>query len=156
MPGVQSELLQGLSDAESSALVALGGHLELRNGTELFALGAPAEALYLVESGRIALTLPMRIRDNEEEVLVEERLAGQTVGWSALVAPHRFTLRACARSATTVVAFPRVALLEHLAAHPAVGYLVTRNLAAVIGQRLQLFQTMWLREVQRVVELRCS
>jgi hypothetical protein len=31
---------------------------------------------------------------------------------------------------------------------------VSLNLASVIGQRLQLFQTMWLREMQRTVELR--
>ena len=36
------------------------------------------------------------------------------------------------------------------------GYTVTRNLAAVIGHRLEVFQTMWLREMQRVVELRYS
>jgi toluene monooxygenase system ferredoxin subunit len=156
MTGAQSELLQGLSAGDADVLLALGARLELESGAELFALGAPAESLYLVESGRVALTLPMRIRDSEEEVLVEERLSGQTVGWSALVAPHRFTLRATARTTTTLVAFPRAALLDHLAARPAVGYLVARNLAAVIGQRLQLFQTMWLREVQRVVELRCS
>ncbi len=150
-----SELLQGLSRQDADALLALGEPVELRGGSELFALGAPAEHLYLVESGRIALTLPMRIRTSEEEVLVEERQPGQTVGWSALVAPHRFTLRATAVTATTLLAFPREALLDHLAAQPEVGYLVARNLAAVIGQRLQLFQTMWLREVQRVVELRC-
>jgi hypothetical protein len=39
-------------------------------------------------------------------------------------------------------------------ASPEVGYAVTLNLAAVIGQRLQVFQTMWLREMQRVVEMR--
>jgi hypothetical protein len=30
---------------------------------------------------------------------------------------------------------------------------VARNVSAVVGQRLQVFQTMWLREMQRVVEL---
>jgi hypothetical protein len=33
-----------------------------------------------------------------------------------------------------------------------VGYAVSLNLAAVIGERLQLFQAMWLREMQRTVE----
>jgi hypothetical protein len=33
---------------------------------------------------------------------------------------------------------------------------VSLNLAGVIGQRLQLFQAMWLREIQRVVEVRCA
>jgi hypothetical protein len=31
-----------------------------------------------------------------------------------------------------------------------------QNVASVVGQRLQVFQAMWLREMQRVVELRAS
>ena len=46
------------------------------------------------------------------------------------------------------------ALLEHFASHPFVGYAITRNLAGVIGQRLQVFQAMWLREMQRMVQQR--
>jgi hypothetical protein len=45
-------------------------------------------------------------------------------------------------------------LLDHLAAHPDIGYRVALNVAAVIGRRLQVLQAMWLREMQRVVELR--
>ncbi len=37
---------------------------------------------------------------------------------------------------------------------PTVGYTVSRNVASVIGHRLEVFQTMWLREMQRVIELR--
>ena len=40
------------------------------------------------------------------------------------------------------------ALLPHLN--------VMRNLASVVGQRLQVFQAMWLREMQRFVETRSS
>ena len=53
-------------------------------------------------------------------------------------------------------ALPRTALCDHFLRHPEVGYMVTLNLAAVIGQRLQLFQAMWLREMERMVELRCA
>ena len=45
-------------------------------------------------------------------------------------------------------------LLDHLAARPDIGYRVALNVAAVIGRRLQVLQAMWLREMQRVVELR--
>ena len=106
--------------------------------------------------GRIALTLPIQIRGGEEEVLVEETLPGETVGWSGLVPPHRFTLNATAAIDSELLGFPRASVLDHFAAHPAVGHTVTRNLAAVIGHRLQVFQTMWLREMQRVVEHRYS
>ena len=42
----------------------------------------------------------------------------------------------------------------YFSAHPETGRAVAFNLASVIGQRLQIFQAMWLREVQRMVEQR--
>jgi len=70
------------------------------------------------------------------------------------VPPHRFTLKGAATVDSELLAFPRASLLDHFAAHPDVGYAVGLNVAAVIGRRLQLVQTMWLREMQRVIELR--
>ena len=53
-------------------------------------------------------------------------------------------------------ALPREALVDYFAAHPAAGYKIALNLAVVIGHRLHLFQTMWLRQVQRSVEVRSA
>jgi hypothetical protein len=50
----------------------------------------------------------------------------------------------------------REALNELLRAAPDLGYAVSRNLATLIGERLQIFQTMWVREMQRSVEMRCA
>jgi CRP-like cAMP-binding protein len=156
MTGAQTDLLNGLSGDETARFLALGVPTSLASGQTLFRLGTDADNAYLVRRGRIALTLPLQIRGKEEEVLVEETLPGETVGWSGLVPPHRFTLNAAAAIASELLAFSRGAVLDHFAAHPAVGHIVTRNLAAVIGHRLQVFQTMWLREMQRVVEQRYS
>jgi CRP-like cAMP-binding protein len=147
------DLLQDLSEDEASRVLALGSRMHLASGAELFRLGTEARDVFVIERGRLALTLPMQVRDREQDILVEERQAGQVVGWSGLIPPHRFTLKATAQIETEVTALPRAALLAHFAAHPAVGYLVTRNLASAMGHRLQVVQTMWLREVQRVVEL---
>ena len=149
----QTELLSGLGADEVAAVTALGSRITLSNGDALFRLGDQADRLYVIERGRIALTLPMRVRDRDEDILIEERTAGQTLGWSALIPPNRFTLTATALVQTEVIALPRAALLEHFARTPEVGYAVTRNVAAVVGQRLQVFQAMWLREMQRVVKL---
>jgi hypothetical protein len=78
------------------------------------------------------------------------------VGWSALVPPYRFTLKATALVDTQVLAIPRVPLLDHFAAHPEAGRVVTGNVAAVVGQRLQVFQAMWLREMHRAVKLQVA
>ena len=152
MTGAQTDLLNGLSDEEAARFLALGVPARLAGRETLFRLGIQADRAYLVTRGRIALTLPIRIRGGQEEVLVEEKLPGETVGWSGFVPPHRFTLNAAAAIDSELLGFPRVSVLAHFAAHPAVGHTVTRNLAAVIGHRLQVFQTMWLREMQRVVE----
>jgi CRP-like cAMP-binding protein len=148
----RSELLKDLTADEAQRILAFGSRLTVPSGASLFQLGDPAERLFLIERGRIRLTLPMQVRGRQEDVVVEERTAGQTVGWSALIPPHKFTLAATAPLETEVIAVPREDLRKHFAAHPAVGYKITLNLAVVIGHRLQLFQAMWLREMQRTVE----
>jgi CRP/FNR family transcriptional regulator, cyclic AMP receptor protein len=153
MPPTYPEFLAGLAPADAAELVALGSSIRLSRGDVLFDLGQPADSLYVIEQGQIALTLPLEIRGHGEDILIEDRSTGQAVGWSALIPPHRFTLKATAPLDSRVVAFPRAALLDHFANHPAVGYVVMRNVAAMTGQRLQVFQAMWLREMQRTVTL---
>ncbi len=156
MSETRPELFAGLSHDEAAAVTALGTRVSLASGDVLFSMGGDATTLYVVERGRVALTLPMQVLGHEQDVLVEERAPGQTVGWSALIPPYRFTLKATAPLETEVLAFTRSSLLDHFGRQPVVGYIVTRNVASVIGQRLQVFQAMWLREMQRVVELRCA
>lgn len=146
-----SDLVRDLSPEDAAAVLALGTPIALAAGDVLFGLGTEAESLYLIRRGRIALTLPMQIAGREEDVVIEEHVPGQTLGWSALVPPHRFTLRATAPLATEVLAFRRTDLLQYCAANPRVGQVVALNIAAIVGQRLQLFQAMWLRQMQQVV-----
>jgi CRP-like cAMP-binding protein len=148
------DLLQGLAEAETGRVLALGKRMTIESGGVLFRLGDSADSLYLIARGCIRLTSPMQVRDREENVLVEEESAGRTVGWSALTPPYRFTLTATAPVDTEVVELGREALNAYFTANPETGRVVAFNLASVIGQRLQIFQAMWLREVQRMVEHR--
>jgi CRP-like cAMP-binding protein len=148
------DLVQGLPPAEADGVVALGTRLDVPGGGVLFRLGDAADVIYVIESGCLALRMPMDVGGQAHDVVVEERGAGQTVGWSGLIPPHQFTLEAVALVDSTVVSLTRAALRRHFEAHPAVGWAVTQNLASVVGRRLQVIQAMWLREVQRLVQLR--
>lgn len=150
------DLFKDLTPAESDTVLALGSRLKLSHGQELFHLGDTANSLFVIERGRLRLTSPMEVLGRRQDILVEERSAGQTVGWSALTPPYRYTLTASAPVDTEVIVFPRETLWQYFAERPVTGYKVSLNLAAVIGQRLQLFQTMWIREIQRTVEVRCA
>lgn len=147
------ELLHGLAPRYAEHLLGLGKRIVLPRGAVLFQLGDEATSLYLVERGSLALTLPMQVMGRQENVLIEERHAGQALGWSALIPPHKFTLTATAPFDAEVLALDRLLLLQFFADEPEAGYIVTRNVAEIIGQRLQVFQAMWLREMQRVVEM---
>lgn len=150
----QPELLHGLPEDQVQEALSLGTRISLSSGAQLFALGDEADRIFIIERGLVRLTLPMQVRGKEQNVLVEEMGPGQTVGWSALIPPYRFTLKATASIETEMIALSREALRELFAADPSIGYAVSLNVAAVVGQRLQLFQAMWLREMQRSVELR--
>ncbi len=147
------ELLQGLAPADAEKVLSLGTRKSVSSGSSLFRLGELAQCLYLIESGRIRLTLPLQIRGREEEVLIEENGPGQTVGWSALIPPYRFTLSATTAADTDVVALTPEALHTFFESSPAVGVRLCLNFALVVGHRLQTLQAMWLREIQRTVEL---
>src|SRR6516165_7902964 len=129
---VNADLLRGLAPSDAAGVLELGKRMVLNTGAELFHLGDDAESIYLVVRGRLRLTLPMQVRSKEEDVLVEERSSGQTVGWSALIPPYRLTLTATAALETEVIALPREALAAYFTAHPDTGYAVSMNLSCVI------------------------
>ena len=149
----QPELFHGLSPDRIAQILAQGDRITLPSGAQLFSLGTDADRIFIVERGLIRLTLPMQLRGKEEDVLVEDRGPGQTVGWSALIPPYRFTLKATAPVETQIISLSRSMLEQLFASDPSSGYAVSQNVATLVGRRLQLFQAMWLREMQRSVEL---
>ena len=150
----RSELLAGLEPQHITALVNLADTVSLQSGTRLFSLGDRADNLYVVLSGRVLLSLPLNIKGGPQDVFVEEKRPGEILGWSALVPPHRFTLSASARMDSTLAVFRQDQLKELFEQVPALGHTVILNLATVLGNRLHKVQAMWVREVQRGLDLR--
>jgi CRP-like cAMP-binding protein len=146
-----ADLLRDLTSQDLEEVMALGVPRSVAEGEKIFGLGDEAREAYLVMSGKVSLTLPIQLDGVHQDILVEERVAGQLLGWSGLVPPYRFTLQARAPVATELLALPRRELETLFSRKPQVGYQVASNLARIIGQRLQVFQTMWLRGVQRGV-----
>jgi len=148
------DLLEGLAEDDVNRILSLGSSRTIPQGTALFGLGDEATDLFLVERGAVKLTLPLMVDGESSDALVEERLPGQLLGWSALVPPHQYTLQAFTPVETDLLALPRTDLLGLLSDTPKLGYAVFTNLARVVGQRLQISQTMWILEMQRVLASR--
>jgi len=156
MPPPSWDILENLSSSEVTAILSLARPLNLQEGEELFGLGDEADRVFLVVHGLVKLTLPLTVGDSRMDAMVGERRPGHLVGWSGLIPPHRFTVKASAAENTELLALARVSLLAHFQGRPEVGTIVFSNLARIVGQRLQVFQTLWIREMQHVVKTKTA
>jgi CRP-like cAMP-binding protein len=146
-----SSLFQGVPPAQFEPLVPLAREERVRAGNHIFRLGDRAERLFIIRSGIVHLTMPIAVNGNERDVVVQEAREGETVGWSALVEPYRFTMSAAAGNDVELIAFSTRELQAVVEACPGAGLRIMANLARVIATRLQVMHTMWMRELQRAV-----
>ena len=148
----QAELFEGLDDEGIRRVADIGRYKALRAGEYLFLLGEDAANFYVVIRGKVNLCFPMPLGGEVKDITVESVGEGQALGWSALVKPYRFTLSARATEPTDVVSFPRRSLMDLFDAEPRLGHLFFMRLSELIGVRLETFQALWARELQRLVE----
>jgi glutaminase len=146
-----STLFRGLTPGQCEPFVSIARARELPGGEYVFRLGQEAATLFVVRSGIVELTVPMMMTGDERDVVLEEAHEGDTLAWSALVQPHRFTMSGRARTDVDLLGFARRDLQTMLALQPDAGLRIMSNLAQVIGRRLHVVQTMWNRELQRTV-----
>lgn len=144
-------LFATLSEDELRTLLDISTYDEFEAGQTIFSLGQDATTLYLVAQGTVQLTLPLKIRDTQSDVVIDEKEQGAVVAWSALIAPHKLTLDARAATRVRMLGFPRQALEPIFAQHQRLHLVLISNIAGVIASRLALMEGLLLRDLQRFV-----
>jgi hypothetical protein len=77
---------------------------------------------------------------------------GEIFGWSALVPPHRLTASARCQGKADVITINGKELLELLEKGGRSGYVVMKNLSALISSRLALTTIALRHEIQKLVK----
>jgi CRP-like cAMP-binding protein len=95
--------------------------------------GQPADRFYLIHSGHVALEARTPHRDG---VRIETVGAGDPVGWSWLLPPHRWQFDARAVEAVEAIAIDAQSLREQCERDHEFGFQVLRRLLAVVAKRL--------------------
>jgi CRP/FNR family cyclic AMP-dependent transcriptional regulator len=145
---MQSAVFEGIADDVAAKLCSRGRTITFEMGKRLFERGDEAQELMILSEGAVELLFPMEILGVTRDVTMESKHAGEVVAWSALVSPFHFTLSARCASRCILLMLAREALLSFFETDPSTGYLFMRNLAGVIGRRLQALQTMWVHDLQ--------
>jgi CRP/FNR family transcriptional regulator, cyclic AMP receptor protein len=126
--------LKGLSLEQIAALARIATRVQFKPGEKILRQRGTADRFYVIEEGRVSLEYEM---PRQRRVQIQEIGAGEALGWSWLVKPHKWQFSATAIDRVNVSAI-RVADLRALFARdPKLGYAVMERAAQALLERLQ-------------------
>ncbi len=149
----ENELFEGLTPEELSLFTPLCFRFAVVEDGMVFAEGREASNLYLVAEGQIALQKGVRAphgRHSRRTTIAMCR-PGEVVGWSALVAPHRYTLSAVAWQSSKLVRMDSKLLRRVLDQNHDTGYKVIRDLSIIMARRLRQITQVLISERQNAL-----
>ncbi len=134
----------GLEAAHVHAMSQLASERTLAAGSFVLRRGQAARALSLVVDGDISLEI---VEPGSDAIVLETLHEGDTVGWSWLFPPHRWTFDARCLSTVELVQLDADQLRALMASDPALGRDLAVRVGQLVVQRLQLTRAQ-LVEIQ--------
>ncbi len=123
----------GLSPQTQARLAELGRVDHRLAGTQILTEGEPTDDFAIVAAGRVALRMLVPERGMVTILTVE---AGDVLGWTALVPPHRSTATAVALEPVELLAFEGAKLRAALAADPTLAATIYPRVLQSVARRL--------------------
>lgn len=124
---------QGMDPDMLDALVCCAANERFVAGEHLFREGAEARKFYLIREGRVAVEVEPPVR---KPIVLETLSAGEVLGWSWLVPPHRAAFAARAQTNVRVLSFDATCLLKRMEEQPELGFAILRRFVPVMAHRL--------------------
>ena len=124
-------------------LIAIARFCKEERGLENHAIleeGKPANTLYVVERGKLALEKKIQIgrHTTPRNATIGYVEPGEIAGFSTLTEPYIFSTSAVCVEPTRLIAIDGPKLREYLNTHPNAGLIVMNSVASIIGNRYRL------------------
>lgn len=145
-------IFDGLTPEEAHSILERCETVKIKKGERAFEAGEPAEALFLVRSGRIEVRFKVVYLNATMDAPLDYVGAGDAFGWSALIPPHTYTLSAIATEDSELLRIKRSDLQECCERNPRVGYGVMKNIARMLGHRYEIARQGLLKGIQKDLE----
>jgi len=150
---IRSNLFRGLSTSELEKVAVIAKEVTFPAGFRIFSEGERAETLYVIKEGIIDLTFGFKLGKVKSEITIETKGQGDSVGWSALIPPHIYTLSGVSRNFVQALVFDGKSMLQVCKEDSKFGAVFMQNVAELVGNRLTRLQSMFIQEVQRGVSV---
>ena len=115
-------------------LAKYGTRVEFSPGTHILQENDPANKFHIILQGRVALGTFVSGRGFTTIQTLGDK---EIVGWSWLIAPHRWRFSALVILPTQAIQFDGQKLREECEADHSFGYIMLQRMAAVLGRRLE-------------------
>ena len=147
-PLSRSQVFKGLTEDEVNLFTPLREELTVERGESIFREGNPARYLFVVEEGRVALTMTLSRPDGSVTHPTTVASLGplEAFGWSSLVEPRVLRFSAVAVEPSRVTRLDGRSLQAVMEEHPSVGYRVMVNLTQLLGSRLARTREAFVNE----------
>ena len=137
----RAEVFLGLDDSDLDKIASLPSCEEraYQAGEVIIRAGDKAKYLYVLKEGQVDLVmeLPPRSKVAVTRVVVDKITTGDFFGWSALVAPHIYTMTAICEEPSQVVVISGAELMALFEKDCHLGYKVFQSLTSIIGTRMR-------------------
>jgi CRP-like cAMP-binding protein len=125
--------LSGMTEQQLTELAECTQRVTFTAGQFLGRERAGAQNCYLIQSGHVAIEIQ---KPNQGAVVLQKIGPGEIVGWSWLLAPHRWQFDARVIEPIRALALDGKALIAKCDQDHELGYQLMRRLLAVISARL--------------------
>jgi CRP-like cAMP-binding protein len=127
-------LFQGLAPDDIEPLIGLFRREAFEKGAVIFAQGDPADRLYVLVAGEVAIRFKP---PDGDELTVAVIKPGGVFGWSAVLGRSAFTSCALCTEQAQAISVEGDELRLLCETHPRTGVIILERLAGVIAQRLR-------------------
>lgn len=133
----RSEVFSDLCETDLLAIAEFGHEETFDEGQALLVEGEPAEKLFVIERGRVALDKKVQLgrHSTPRSATIDYIIPGQVAGFSALVYPHIYSTSAVCVEPTRAIVLDGVALRRYMEQHPAAGFKILAILGSLVSNR---------------------
>ncbi len=135
----KSIVFQRLNTEQIKKLAGIASEESHRAGTLVYKEGGRADKFYIIKSGKVVLDMEPDITPQNlptQATAVDVVTEGRSMGWSALIYPHIYTLSALCVEDADLVAIDGQKLRGLLKKETALGFEVMSAVAELIASRL--------------------
>jgi len=126
--------LHGLRAEQLDALAATASEAVFPAGHRIFAEGGHVASFWLIESGCVALDVPV---PGDSPVTIGTVGIGGPLGWSWLLPPYQWAFGAVCVTQVRAIEFRAPAVRDRCAADPDLGHELTQRMFQVLAGRLR-------------------